>query len=328
MEHETPFLVSIGRGTMVADGASFINAGYSNTSFRLTPVTIGARSFYGNAIAYPSGGRIGDNCLVATRAMIPLDGPVRENVGLLGSPCFEIPRSVQRDSEFDELKTGDEFQRRLKAKNRHNLVTMGVFLMVRWVHFCLVTLFAMVAWELYSGRGPLMIICLTLATMLFSIVYFTAIERLTVIRPLRPRFCSIYDTRFWLHERYWKLLTPATGMFNGTPFKNLIWRLVGVQLGKRVFDDGCGIPERMLVAIGDDCTLNAGTQIQCHSMEDGTFKSDRTVIEAGCTVGVGALVHYGVTMREGALLEPHSFLMKGETVAAHTRWGGNPASER
>jgi len=52
-EHETPFAVSVGSGTMVSDGVSFVNADYSSTSFRI-------------------------------------DGPLRENVGLLGSPPFEI----------------------------------------------------------------------------------------------------------------------------------------------------------------------------------------------------------------------------------------------
>ena len=54
--------------------------------------------------------------------MVPLDGPVREDVGLLGSPCFEIPRSVDRDRAFDDLKTADEL-RAAAGKNRHNLVT-------------------------------------------------------------------------------------------------------------------------------------------------------------------------------------------------------------
>jgi len=47
-----------------------------------------------------------------------------------------------------------------------------------------------------------------------------------------------------------------------------------VRIGRRVFDDGCGIAERTLVSIGDHCTLNAGSVIQCHSMEDGIFKAD------------------------------------------------------
>src|SRR3712207_7928864 len=47
-------------------------------------------------------------------------------------------------------------------------------------------------------------------------------------------------------------------------------------------DDGASIPERTLVTIGDDVVLNAGATVQCHSQEDGAFKSDRIVIGAGC----------------------------------------------
>ena len=311
---------------MVSDGATFIDADYSSTSFRVTPLSIGPRTFLGNAVAYPAGGRTGENCLIATKAMVPLDGPVRANVGLLGSPCFEIPRSVTSDARFDHLRTGEEFRRRLRAKNRHNLDTMGLFLAVRWVHAFVITLLAMVAWELYRGNGALVLAGLTVATLLFSLAYFITVERaLMRFRSLRPQYCSIYDPYFWWHERYWKLLAPLIGMLNGTPFKSPVWRLVGVRIGRRVFDDGCGIAERTLVTIGDECTLNAGSVIQCHSMEDGIFKADYTVLEDGCTLGTGALVHYGVTMGQGAQLQPDSFLMKGEKVPPHARWGGNPA---
>jgi non-ribosomal peptide synthetase-like protein len=85
--HETPYLSTIGSGTMVADGLSIINADYSSTSFRLSAVSIGPDNFVGNDIVYPAGGRTGRNCLLATKAMIPLDGEIREGVGLLGSPC-------------------------------------------------------------------------------------------------------------------------------------------------------------------------------------------------------------------------------------------------
>jgi phosphopantetheinyl transferase len=106
-----------------------------------------------------------------------------------------------------------------------------------------------------------------------------------------------------------------------------MWRLLGVKIGRRVFDDGCSIPEKTLVTIGDDCMLNAGSVVQCHSMEDGVFKSDRTVIGAGCTLGVESFVHYGVTMGDGSVLEADAFLMKGEEVAPGARWRGNPADE-
>jgi non-ribosomal peptide synthetase-like protein len=330
LDHDNPFLVEIGRGTMVADGASLLNADYSATSFRLSTLSIGAQNFLGNFVTFPAGGRTGDNCLIATKAMVPLEGPVRQDVGLLGSPCFEIPRSVTYDSRFDHLKTGDELRRRLGAKNRHNIVTMALFLVLRWLHVLGSTLIAMaVATEYRWTAGPAAVLGVSatlLAVLVFSFAYFVLVEwTVCGFRRLTPRYCSIYDPYFWWHERFWKLQTPYLAIFNGTPLKGLVWRLVGVKVGKRLFDDGCSIHERSLVTIGDDCTLNPGALIQCHSMEDGTFKSDHTVLGDGCTIGVGALVHYGVRIGDTVTLAPDSFLMKGETVPDRARWGGNPA---
>jgi hypothetical protein len=151
----------------------------------------------------------------------------------------------------------------------------------------------------------------------------------TLFQALQPQECSIYDPYFWYHERFWKLgiLRSHLAMFDGTPFKGFIWRLLGVRIGKRVFDDGCYITERTMVSIGDGCTLNSKVGIATHSQEDGGFKSGCITIGAGCTLGVNSLVHYGVKMGDGAQLAADAFLMKGEEVPPHTRWEGNPASQ-
>jgi non-ribosomal peptide synthetase-like protein len=165
-----------------------------------------------------------------------------------------------------------------------------------------------------------------LAIMVFNALFAAFAERAVMgFRRLSPRFVSIYDPYFWRHERLWKVL--AAPLFAGTPFRGLSWRLLGVRVGKRLFDDGAGIPEKTLVTLGDDVVLNAGAVIQCHSLEDGTFKSDRTVIGSGAVLGVAAFVHYGVTMGEGTVLHADAFLMKGEETAPFTHWGGNPATE-
>ena len=326
LQHESPYLTTIGTGTMVSDALSLMNADYSATSFRVSRVSVGERNFLGNNIAFPIGARTGENCLLATKVMIPIDGPVRNDVGLLGSPCFEIPRSVQRDSTFDEELRGGELGRRLAAKNRHNIVTMGLFLLLRWFLLFGATLIAAIAATFYGRFGVAVVAVTILVILLFGITVSVVVEKATLgFRPLKPQFCSIYDHYFWSHERLWKLI--ATAPFSGTPFKNIVWRLLGVRIGRRVFDAGCSIPEKTLVSIGDDCTLNEGSVIQCHSLEDGTFKSDYTHLGAGCTLGVESFVHYGVTMGEGAVLAADAFLMKGEEVGAHAHWWGNPARE-
>lgn len=328
VRQDTPYLTTVGTGTMVADGLAVVNADYSGTSFRVSRTTIGPRNFLGNGVVYPAQGRTGDNCLLATKVMVPLDGPVREGVGLLGSPAFEIPRSVERDTRFDHFRTGEEFRRRLSAKNRYNLRTMGVMLALRWLSVFGLTLIGLAAADLYDVLGGAAVSVSLAGGVVFTTVYFVLVERcLTRFRPLRPRLCSIYEPYFWWHERLWKVPETHFPLFNGTPLKTLLWRMLGVRIGRRVFDDGCHLTERTLVTIGDDCTLNPGSEIQCHSQEDGTFKSDRTTLGSACTLGVGALVHYGVTVGDGAEVLPDSFVMKGEEVPARARWGGNPATE-
>jgi len=104
----------------------------SSSSFRVSRAAIGRRNFVGNYVNFPA---------EQGRRQLPPrdqgDGPDRRRasrrVGLLGSPPFEIPRSVERDGRFDHLRTGEALRRGLAAKNRFNLRTIGIFLLSRWL---------------------------------------------------------------------------------------------------------------------------------------------------------------------------------------------------
>lgn len=329
MRQDDPHLTSVGSGTMVADGLYVLNAEYSSTSFKVSRVSIGQHSFLGNQITYPVDGRAGDDCLLATKVMVPIEGKVHEGVGLLGSPYFEIPRSVARDSRFDHLATGDELRRSLARKNRYDARSMGVFLTVRWLHSFLLLAISLGAVDLFGTLAELSVAALFALGLVVTTGYYALVERALIkFRRLRPRYCSVYDPYFWWHERWWKS-TPYMHLhaFDGTPFMSVVSRLRGARVGRRVFDDGCVKTEPTLITIGDGCTINPGSILQCHSQEDGTFKSDHITIGDRCTIGPGALVHYGTTMGDDATLAADSFLMKGEQVPPLARWGGNPARE-
>ncbi|HYK11032.1 MAG TPA: Pls/PosA family non-ribosomal peptide synthetase [Gemmatimonadales bacterium] len=323
-----PFLTSIGDGTMAADGLNIVTDEISSTSFRVSATRIGRRNFLGNYVNFPAGARTGDNCLFATKVMVPLDGDMREGVGLLGSPPFEIPRSVERDSRYDHLRSGDAFAKALAAKNRFNLRTIGLFLVTRWVGVFWIALIDLAAVDFYQDQlGHAVMASMFALSATVAAVYYAAVEgcfeRFT---PRPPTICSIYDPAFWRVERGWKLHPiHFLGLFDGTPFKNLLWRLIGVRIGKCVYDDGVYISEPTLTTIGDHAALNHQSVIQCESQEDGTYKSGPTVIGARCTLGVGAFVLYDATMDDGSVLAPDSFLMKGEYVPPRAQWGGNPA---
>ncbi|HEY4614804.1 MAG TPA: Pls/PosA family non-ribosomal peptide synthetase, partial [Citricoccus sp.] len=326
IKHDNPYLVSVGSGTVVASGISIVNATYSSTSFSVSRSSLPAGSFFGNEILYPPGATTGRDCLIATKALVPIDGPVREGVGLLGSPAFEIPRTVQRDSAFVRMAHDEDLPRRLAAKNRHNLVTAGLFLLARWFQAFVATLTGFLAVDLYFLAGEAALAAAMVLTLLSGVFLGALVERAsTGFKPLRPKYCSIYDVDFWRTERFFKLEAEISPLFNGTPFKGVILRMLGVRVGRRLFDDGAQIAEKNLVALGDDVALNTGAWIQCHSQEDYAFKSDAITIGSRCAVGVSAMVLYGARMDHGAELAADSFLMKGAEVPAGERWGGNPA---
>lgn len=331
VKHEVPALCHVGSGTMVSDGLSMMNVEFSNTSFRVLPVVIGEQNYLGNDLVFPPGARTGNDCLLATKAMVPIAGPVRQGVGLLGSPCFEIPRSTEVHEELQRLGAGPGRKTRLAAKARHNVVTMALHLLLRILFVSSLMLIALA--PLDGGNGWAGMVGTALSSVLDIVVIpvalFVLAERIvTGFRPMQPKVCSIYQADFWRHERFWKVPSLAyLHVFDGTPFKNLIWRLLGVRTEGRAFDDGCEFVERALVTLGRNVTLNMGSVLQPHSLEDGIFKSDRITVGTGCTVGTGAFVHYGVVMEDDSLLEADSFLMKGSRLSKGERWQGNPATE-
>ena len=324
---DNPFLCTVGAGTVASDGLRLGNVTMSSHAFRLGACRVGERNFLGTAVYVPPGARTGANCLYATKVMAPIDGPLRENVGLLGSPCFEIPRAAKRDLERLARIEPDERLRRVRRKTWRNLASMAGLLASRWlIGFFAIYVFALTAVVYGATNVP----ALTLAAgvvVAFAIGVFVVIERASIgFGRLKPEIATVYDPAFWRVERHWKLSdTPLTALFAGTPMRNAISRLLGVRVGRMVFDDGATLSERTLVEIGDEANLNEGVVLQAHSLEEGVFKSDIVRIGDDCSLGVGAFVHYGVTMRENTHLDADSFLMKGEITPAGSRWRGNPA---
>ena len=127
---------------------------------------------------------------------------------------------------------------------------MAIYLSLRWFHLFLTLLLLGPPWQAYSaGVGVLAWAVGVVVLLFFTIGYFVLAERAAQgFRPLAPLFCSLYDPRFWRHERFWKMIAPPIVMaFSGTPYKNVVMRLAGVRVGRRVFDDGCFLPEKTLV---------------------------------------------------------------------------------
>ncbi len=306
--HDNPLLCKIGTGTMVSDGLTMMNAHMSTSTFRVSATKIGDNNYLGNAIFFPSDAKTGDNCLLGTKVMIPVDGPVRENVGLSGSPAFEIPRISQSDQQMSEIDA-DERALGLRKKTAHNIRTMGLWLLAKWLFSLIVIYLGLGSLMLYNDYGVWSLVGGTILGITLTIGYFIGQEWVSLgFKRLQPLMCTLYDQRFWSVERHWKVAdTPLSKLFIGTPFRTLVLRALGVKVGKRVFDDGCMPTEKTLIEIGDFCTLNEESTLQPHSLEEGVFKLDRIKLGSGCTLGINAFAHYGVTMENNVILAADSF---------------------
>jgi non-ribosomal peptide synthetase-like protein len=321
-KQHVPTMCEVGSGTVVSDGFTMNNADYTTHGFTVREVKVGARSFIGNGVMYPPGAALGDDVLLATKVMVPIDGPVRSGVGLLGSPAFEIPRTVARDKEFAHLNQGEALREGLKGKNRHNLGTALIFLTVHYMsgYVGIASLLTLIK------VGPVGVIASALIMITFRLLFESFVDAaVRGFKPLQPLYCSMYDIRHWRHERYWKVSAPSVIMlFNGTPFKSLAWRTLGVKVGKMLFDDGVGIPERTMASIGDHVTLGSHSTLHGHSLEDGVFKTDWVRVGSYASIGPGACLQYDSEVGEGAIISTDAYFMSGERAEAGTVWEGNP----
>ena len=171
-----------------------LNAQFSNTSFKLSDVMIGRNNFLGNVIHFKPNAKVGDNCLLGSKVMVPIDGPMRENVGLLGSPSFGIPRSsCTGPNEFQRLDA-ETRKIALHQKNTFNGWSQIEFLTAQWVQLSVTAAIIYTALNYYVRFGNTALVAGLVAEVVFSIGYLIFCERLSLgFRRLKPTTCTILD---------------------------------------------------------------------------------------------------------------------------------------
>src|SRR5262249_4212636 len=153
-----------------------------------------------------------------------------------------------------------------------------------WFLLFATALAAVVALAYYPRHGMVSIYAGSAFAFFFAILWGWFVESASLgFGRLKPQIALALDRYYWFHERHWHLfgLTQIAALFVGTPFKNLISRLEGVRIGKKVFDDGVRWTEYTLIEIGDYTNLNVFSIVWPHSLEEGVFKSDYIKIGAG-----------------------------------------------
>jgi non-ribosomal peptide synthetase-like protein len=139
-----------------------------------------------------------------------------------------------------------------------------------------------------------------------------------------------YPVWSWGYFRWWLaklLLAPVQGMagrFLGTPLAPFFYRLLGAQIGKRVYL-GAALDEPDLVTIEDDASVADMAILRTHSLRDGVLRLRRTHVGKGAFVGCRGMICGGARLGDGARLHPQSCLVEDTVAPAGSEWRGSPA---
>ena len=320
-----PSTVRIGRGTFFADGIYLGGPTLRAGTATIGRVELGPSCFIGNHAVLPGGTRLARGTLVgiSTRGDGLPDEPDRS---WFGHPSFRLPR--REIVEMPRALTHEPpLVRRVNRwcweLARFALPIGPLFVGLAW--FRAMEVFAA---EVDALAFRLVVLPLGVLSALALLAYSIVAMKWLLVGRVRPGTHALWSC--WCSR--WDFLYVAWGMWAAVPLAFLdgtlllvgYLRLMGCRIGRRALL-GSGfshVVDPDMLRFGDDVTVQA--LFQAHTFEDRVLKIDHVRIKDGATVGANTVVLYGADIGEGARVEPHSVVMKRETLVPRTVYEGAP----
>ena len=258
--------------------------------------------------------------------MVPIDGEVREGVGLLGSPSFEIPRSVSATAGSTIWSTARSCAAASPPRTGTTAHHRRCSCSSRWIYSSRHACSAWPRWTSTTGRG---------------------VGDRAGRRP-RPR-CSPSSTSCWS-----SVPSPASGpcgpgtapsttrTSGGTSASGSCAAQPAADLQRHPVQEpdlaAAGRPDRQAASSTTAATSSRGPsspsattarstpEASSSATRRRTAPSSPTASRSAPAARSGSAPSSTTasTMGDGAVLAADSFLMKGEEVPPHAGWGGNP----
>ena len=320
-----PSTVEIGDETFFADGIYLGGPSLHAGTATIEPVKLSPSCFVGNHAVLPSGTRLARETLVgiSTRGS---GLPDEAGASWFGHPVFRLPRREIVEASR-ELTHDPPLVRRINRwiweLARFALPLGPAVVALTWFR----------AMEIAHDTQPAAIfrlvtiplgVLLAFASLAVAIL---ALKWLLVGRvkpgthPLWSCWCSRWD---FLYVAWGMWAAMPLTFLEGTLMLVAYLRAMGCRIGKRpLLGPGFAhVVDPDMLHFGDDVSVQA--LFQAHTFEDRVLKVDHVHIRDGATVGSNTVVLYGADIGPRAIVEPHSVVMKRETLVADTRYEGVP----
>ncbi|CEH13792.1 Non-ribosomal peptide synthetase/alpha-aminoadipate reductase and related enzymes [Ceraceosorus bombacis] len=301
-------LTEIGDESFIADGVLMGDTDVRNNMLKLKKTTLAPRAFAGNASLLPQGTHLASNTLVGVLSIAPpAEKPLQEGQSCFGSPPVMMPARAQGATCYADhlLYSPKAWQVALRIFIEGLRIVLPRALIVFGLGYGL---------EIFETAYPY-------------------IGVWTLVGVYKPAEWPLWSKNVWLSEfvtsTYETLAMPLlTAKLVGTPFLPWCFRLLGVQIGKKVTMLSMDITEYDLVSLGDEAVINRHAGPQTHLFQDRRMGMDRVDLESRATMMPYSILLPNSRIAEGGQLGSLSLVMKGESVPAGEAWEGAPIAPR
>lgn len=162
-------------------------------------------------------------------------------------------------------------------------------------------------------------------TLVFLVGLFRTLFRIRLKEGVHPMFS--WEALKWAFIGSLYLMVHYTfiDFILLTPFANLLFRLLGVKLGKNVQFNSKYIFDASLLEIGDNTVIGGGAIINGHIVERGRLILKKVKIGKNVTIGSHATIMPGCEIGDRAIIGASAVLLKDTKVEPRDVWFGLPA---
>jgi non-ribosomal peptide synthetase-like protein len=143
------------------------------------------------------------------------------------------------------------------------------------------------------------------------------------VRPGRHPLWGGYYVRWWFVQSLLSAL--HLDCLAGTPLLPMVYRLLGVRIGKDVHLETPRLAAFDLISIGDGACVDEDASILGYAVEAGELVVGHVQIGKGCFVGTRSILSDDTVLEDEARLEDLSFLPRGKRIPRGETWAGSPA---
>jgi non-ribosomal peptide synthetase-like protein len=317
-------LATLAETSFVADDVVLSSARARHGWLQLAPIELGSRTFLGNGAILRSGTSVGDDCLVGVLSTPP--PRAQHGTSWLGQPALELPRVPDRP---DAARTTDPPRRLVLARGSVELIRI---LLPGTVSVAL-GLLMILGLDSIGQSGGLLAMAVAAPGALLMAGVGAALVTISLKWLLMGRYrvgeYPLWSFFIWRDEVINACQEQLAGgwllnMALGTPLMSVYLRAMGARVGRDVWFETLAVTEFDLVQLGDGCTVNRGACVETHLFHDRLMRTGPATLGAGSTLGPNSAVLPDTTLAARCSVGARSFVMRGESLPANTRWHGAP----